>query len=42
MRVKSLPFEVKAVNAKERIIEGYAAVFGNVDSNAVCLQLGGA
>lgn len=32
MRVKSLPFEVKAVNAKDRIIEGYAAVFGNVDS----------
>jgi uncharacterized protein len=32
LRVKSLPFEVKAVDSKDRTLEGYAAAFMNVDS----------
>jgi HK97 family phage prohead protease len=32
MRIKSLPFEVKAADAAKREIEGYAAAFMNVDS----------
>jgi len=31
-RFKSLPFEVKAVDSKDRTLEGYAAAFLNVDS----------
>ena len=37
---KSLPFEVKAVSEQDRVVEGYAAAFGNVDSYGDVLMSG--